>query len=80
MKISGVVEGLVILQKYFDADGHHLGAGHDVIYVEPTSKPVGSEDLARLVELGWFQEEVVGGDEDFGVANYCPDEGWSCFV
>lgn len=77
MNFEGVVEGLNILGKYLDRSKHNVGAGHDVIYVYPTGE-LQREDLVRLVELGWFQENV--GGEEFRMEDYDPGEGWSCFV
>jgi hypothetical protein len=48
-------EGLTILMKYVDSDGHDLAAEHDVVYFGPALvSDVGKEDNERLHALGWF--------------------------
>lgn len=88
MRTSAIIEGLTILEKYREKpDGFNCGAGHDVLYVYSTDKPVESDDLNRLVELGWFQEEChhkYQDDEEtdgsFAAKHYDPDEGWTCYT
>ena len=82
MTTKKVIEGLTILEKYrANEDGSNTGAEHDQIYAYATEKPVNDDDLKRLVELGWFQQDVETGDDDeFGVKHYDAEEGWSCFV
>ena len=82
MTTKNVIEGLSILEKYRDKpDGYNTGVEHDQIYAYPTAKPVNDDDLKRLVELGWFQQDVETGDDDeFGAKHYDAAEGWSCFV
>lgn len=86
MRTKDVIEGLTILQKYRDkSDGFDIGAEHDCIYAFATSKPLSGEDLARMVELGWFQENADYSDDeetggDFGVKHYMPEESWCCYV
>jgi len=73
MRLSSFVEGVEILSKYYKSlDGHHIGVGHDVIYLYPTDKPVEEKDCLRIWELGFFQE---GFDE-----LYDPQESWQCYV
>jgi len=80
MKTKDIIEGLVILTKYRDdQDGRDVGAEHDVLYAFSTDRPVETDDLARLVELGWFQEDVEYED-DFAVENYDPEESWAAYV
>lgn len=86
MKTTAIIKGLVILEKYRDkSDDFNVGAEHDVIYAFRTDRPVEGADLDRLIELGWFQEDVDYGDDeetgrDFAVKHYDPDESWACFV
>ena len=86
MKTSAIIEGMTILEKYRDKpDGYNCGAEHDVIYVYATPKSVEPDDLNRLVELGWVQEEVDYGDDeetggDFAAKHYDPEEGWACYT
>ena len=80
MKTAGIIEGLIILQKYHLGDGWNTGAEHDVIYVYSNIGPIELNDLKRLVELGWRQHEVDTGEEEFAVKDYNADEGWSCWL
>ncbi len=75
MRLGNFREGLEILTRYFnDPDGYHIGAEHDQIYIYATNRPLSEEDVAKMVELGWFQDELP---ED---APYDPEEGWSVFT
>jgi hypothetical protein len=75
MKLYSFIEGLQILRLYFDdPDGYHIGSEHDKFYVYRTDKPVSKEDVLKLQQLGWFQEEI----EECG--DYDPAEGWGCFT
>lgn len=83
MKTKNIIEGLQILLPYYDdQDGYHNGAEHDVIYAYATDRPVQPADLARLIELGWFQERVDYQDGDVGmqVIDYNPNESWTAYV
>lgn len=71
MRLDNFIEGLEILQRYFDDPGHELGAEHDQIYVYATLTAMTNEDVKRLHELGWFQENTE---------EYDPHEGWTCYV
>lgn len=81
MKTCDIVEGIQILAKYRDKPGWDLGAEHDVIYCFNTDRPVTPEDLQRLVDLGWFQEDADYDPSDgFKVENYDPEESWTAYV
>jgi len=81
MKTIGIIEGLSILQRYRTGQfGYDVSAEHDVIYAHKTDRPVGPDDLKRLVQLGWFQEDADYPDGEFGVEHYAPDESWTCYV
>ena len=76
MKLNELIEGLKILQKYYDQpNGYNTGADHDVIYIYQTQKPVSEEDLKKLHEFGFFQSgyKLENGE-------YNPDEGWQVFT
>lgn len=72
MKFNSVKEGLEILSKYFDIDGHNIGAEHDEIFVYQTSIPVSIDDVNRLIMLGWRQNHV----DYFELEDYCFEESW----
>jgi hypothetical protein len=76
MKLSELIEGIKILQHYYDdPDGYHVDAQHDVILLAPTDKPLLPIDVTNIKKYGWFQEGH-SEDEDF----YDPDEGWMNFT
>ena len=83
MTTDKFIAGLQILQGYFDKlKGFHIGAEHDVVYVYKTDRPVSPEDVAKLVELDWFQEGVNRPEEDdeFEPKHYDPEESWTAYV
>lgn len=81
MQLSKIIAGLQVFARYYDKDGYHADAQHDVLNVYPTDKPLSDEDLKAVVELGWLQEEA---DFESAAENlrseYRPDEGWYCFT
>lgn len=74
MKLSNFIDGLKILQHYYDNDGYTIGAEHDQFYAYATDRPLSPEDVQKMRDLDWFQPEQ---DDD---ADYDPDEGWSAFT
>lgn len=80
MQLSKFIAGLQILAPYFDGgDGHHTGAEHDQFYVYATDKPLSSEDVTKMNELGWFQAETYNNDTEEN-GPYDPEEGWTCYT
>ena len=82
MKTSAIIEGLTILQKYRNADSYAIGAEHDIIYAYETDMPLSTQDVKRMVKLGWFQEDASIPDEapDYSWEHYDSDEGWAAYV
>jgi hypothetical protein len=86
MNIDRLIEGLQILNKYFDApDRAFVRAEHDIIGVNNTDKPISTEDLTKLYALGWLQPDVEQPEEEEGTfsevsAEYDPDESWVRYV
>lgn len=82
MRLNHFVEGLQILSRYYEKpEGHHIGAEHDQFYAYATEKPLSTEDVARMLELGWFQPEAeYDHGDDMKPENYDPAEGWSAFT
>jgi hypothetical protein len=76
MKFSNFIEGLQILQPYYNEDGYNIAAEHDQFYAYPTDRPLPTEAVAKLVELGWFQPECGFKKPE----DYQPKEGWSAFT
>lgn len=88
MTTSNIIEGLTILQKYYDnPDGYNVGADHDALYAFKTDLPVEPADLERLVQLGWIQEEIYDLYKNdietagrFGVKHYDPHKNWVAYL
>jgi uncharacterized protein YqhQ len=76
MILSNFIEGLKILQPYYNKDGYHIGAGHDIFYAYATYRPLTDEDVKKMHDLGWFQEGCGDGDEK----RYEPQDGWRAFT
>lgn len=80
MQTKKLIEGLQILQKYYDdQEDYHSGVEHDILYAYATDKPVSEADLKRLEELGWHQPEAEEDDKGNN-GSYNPEEGWAAFV
>ena len=83
MQLNNFIEGLMILQAYYDKpDGYHVGAEQDIVYMYGTNKVIPETVVARLCILGWFQPEVYIAEEDdsFEPKHYDPSEGWAAYT
>lgn len=80
MILSKFIEGLQVLQPYYDKDGFDIGAEHDIAYIYKTDRPLSVADVAKMVELGWHQPDAQVGDGDFEVKHYDPEDGWGAYV
>ena len=81
MILSNFIEGLNILQSYYESDGYHIGAEHDQFYAYATDRTLPETAVNRLVELGWFQPDAeVPDGEDYDASHYQAEEGWSAYV
>lgn len=77
MKLSNFIEGLQILQKHYDGgDGYHLGSEHDVFYAYKTNTPLSPDEVRRMYELDWHQEDVEGT----GPESYSVEASWAAYV
>lgn len=76
MKLSQFIEGLQILQRYYDHDNYCLGAEHDQLFLYATNKPLNEYDFNRLIDLGWFQPDQESKLYDY----YDQEKSWSLFV
>jgi len=59
MKLNKILEGIQIIQKYYDnpdGDGFYMESERDLILMTPTHKEMALKDFKKLKELGWFQE------------------------
>lgn len=78
MSLKNFVEGVETLKPYYDnPDGYHLGAYHDAIYLYATDKPLPAEGVAKMIELGFFQEGGAGTEDD---AEYDAEASWCFYV
>ena len=75
MQLTKFMAGLEILKPYYNDGEYALGADHDVIYLYPTKRPLTPDDVARMRELGFFQE---GHSEEPDY--YDPESSWWAFV
>jgi hypothetical protein len=56
-RVSDVIQGLQIIQKYCRQDVHLNGAEHDVIYAPDLDQPMTEEDAAQMDALGWHLDD-----------------------
>jgi hypothetical protein len=63
MKVTDIIEGLQIIQKYKpeNESDYHLRAEHDEIYVGSLDWVMSEQDKARMIELGWIQDDDADG-------------------
>ena len=82
MRTKDIIEGLTILEKYQDTpDGSICGAEHGQLFAFDTDQPVVGDDLDRLIEMGWFQEDAdLGEDRKFMAKHYDPSVGWAAYI
>lgn len=74
MRLNDFMAGADLLANHFnDRSGFHIGAEHDQFYVYATDRPLSPEDVKRMHELGWFQEDAEA-------PAYDPAGGWTCYV
>lgn len=71
MKLVDFIEGLKILQPYYDRE-YVFGCEHDQFFAYQTDRPLPEGEAARMTVLGWFQPDAPSDEYD-------PEEGWSCF-
>lgn len=64
MRNSEFIEGVAIIGKYLKPDGYSINPAHDQIFIGDYSAVTDEKDVARLLELGWFEDE----------------DAWSCFT
>ena len=75
------LKGIAIIQPYYDdPKGYHLGAEHDTIYIYATDRPMGNDDVADLMQLGFFQPDVRVDKDEHTVEDYDPEEGWAIYI
>ena len=75
--MKDVLDGLTILCPYYDNPSYQIGAEQDIIYVYPTNRPLTNEDVGKMIEFGWQQEDYA---DTFKLTDYNPEEGWVYYV
>jgi hypothetical protein len=79
MSTRKIIDGLLLLEPYYDkSDKYTTQAEHDVLYAYATAEPLSTEDLIKMAELGWCQENTNAGVVT--PDNYQPDEAWFFYV
>ncbi len=74
MKLSELKQAVDILTPYYNrADGDHVSAEHDMIYLHETDQILSADDQLSMIGMGWFQEYGASEDQPF---NYNPCEAW----
>lgn len=71
-KTQDVIEGMIIIDRYYDKEGYHIWAEHDEIGMYPINGPMLTKDIERLLELNWFQRN----NGDMVLTDYDPEESW----
>lgn len=80
MKLNDFIAGLEILKPHYNGgDGYHIGAEHDIFYCYQTDTPLSPEEVKRMEELGWLQEEV-SVDGEWKAEHYDPEESWAAYT
>lgn len=81
METRSIIEGLQLLEPFYDKATFTVSAEHDEIFAHQTDRPLTPEGVAKMVELGWVQPDAeVPDDEDFAVEHYDPEQSWSAYV
>ena len=74
-KVSDVLEGIKILNSYYDENSWNIGADYNIIYMYATDRAISIEDLEQLWDLGWNQENCDPEHKE-----YDKDESWRIYV
>lgn len=79
MKVSTIIEGLLILSKYYDGDDQQYIGSYRHVYMCRTDKPLSIIDANRLFDLNWFQ---VDSNTDVCIEKreYDPNYGWAIYI
>lgn len=84
MKISNFIEGLKILQPYYD-DGEyvlateHVFGEHDIFYAYATDKALSKSDIKKMHKLGWLQA-MDDSYKNWEPKYYDPNESWMAYI
>lgn len=80
-KTQEIIDGLAICERYREKpNSYNTGAEHDQLYCYATDSPLSDEDVTKMIELGWFQEDCQWAGTKMVAADYDPEEGWSIFT
>ena len=74
-----IIKGMQILLKYYEEpDDYYTSTEYGMIVMASTSKELSEADRARLIELGWFQQDAE--DDDEGNSIYSVHEDWHIYA
>ena len=65
-RLSDIIRGLQIIQRYCKDSAHLGGAEHDMIYAPPLDRPLSVDDERELTAFGWHVD-----DENDLWSHYC---------
>lgn len=83
MKISNLIAACEIIKKYYtNPNGYHICTEHDKFYFVRTDKEMSEEDINKMLELDFFQEEGIQKElySSENKTEYNPSEAWCAFT
>ena len=81
MKTKHLIEGLQILQPYYQRDDVDTTfSKHKMLFVRYTDFPLDKFDVKKMVKLGWLQEHFIERYETFTASDYRPGEHWCAYL
>ena len=75
-KALDLAEGIKLTAQYRDKPGYDCSAEHDVMYLHNTDKPMSREDIQKMIDFGFHQEDVGDSCTDYCVDDYDHEESW----
>ena len=74
-------KGIQLLDQYRDnPGGYKINAEHDVIHAYETPRPLSPDDVQKMINYGWFQEDVEYSNKEFTVDSYNPNAAWVAYA
>jgi hypothetical protein len=74
-----IIKGMQILLKYYTEPADYFTtADYGMIIMSSTSTEVSEADRARLIDLGWFQQDA--DEDDDGNFIYSVQEDWHIYA
>ena len=75
-KSLDLAEGIKLTAQYREKPGYDCGGEHDVIHLYGTDRPMSNDDVQKMINLGFHQEDVGDSNTDYCVGDYDPEESW----